>query len=79
METMSWSPLICAERAPSRETGYMELREKVFFNISGLFIVDTTSVLKLMFLITYCFCLDSHLSGCVVVIINIVIAFFLLL
>ena len=49
----------------------MELRENI------LFIVDTTSILKLVFPITYCFCLDSHLSGCVVAIIAVVIAFFL--
>ena len=26
-ETWSWSLLICAEKAPSRGSGYMELRE----------------------------------------------------
>ena len=36
----------------------------VCFNIPGFFIVDTTSMSKLVFSITYCFCLDSHLSGC---------------
>ena len=34
-----------------------------------LFIVDNTSVLKLVFPITYCFCFENHLSGCVVVVI----------
>ena len=46
------------------------------FNISVLFIVDTTSVLKLFFPLSYWFCHDGQLKGCVVVIINVVVAFF---
>ena len=48
----------------------------MYFNISVLFIEDTTSILKFVFPITYCFCLYSHLSSCVVVIIVVVVAFF---
>ena len=40
----------------------------VYFNISVLFIVDNTSVLKLIFPTAYCFCLDGHLGGWVVAI-----------
>ena len=41
----------------------------MYFNISVFFVVYNTSILKMVFPITYCFCLDSHLSACVVVII----------
>ena len=41
----------------------------VYFNISVLFIVDTTSILKLVFTTGYCSCLDGHLDCCVVAII----------
>ena len=33
--------------------------------------VDATFILKLVFPINYCFCLNSHLSGCVVLIITV--------
>ena len=49
----------------------------VYFNTPGFFIVDTTSMSKLVFSIAHCFCLDSHLSGCVAVIINDVVSLFL--
>ena len=76
MET--WSPLICAEITPSRGSGYIELRENMCILIFPVFfIVDTTSMSKLVFSITYCFRLDSHLSGCVAVIINDVVSLFL--
>ena len=39
------------------------------FNISVLFVVDTTSILKLVFPTAYCSCLDGHLDCCVVAII----------
>ena len=69
--------MICAEKAPSWGNGYIKLREKyVHFNISYLFTVDNNSFLKLVFPIAYCFCLDSHLSGCVVIIIIVAVAFF---
>ena len=49
-ETWSWTPLTCAERAPSRGSGYIELRANMcILIISILFIVDTNSVLKLVF------------------------------
>ena len=44
-----------------------------YFNIFVLFIVDTTSFLKLVFLTVYCFCLDGYFSGCVVAIIATVV------
>ena len=40
-----------------------------YFNIFVLFIVDTTSFLKLVFPTVYCICLDGYFSGCVVAII----------
>ena len=49
LETWSWSSLICVEKASSRGSEYMESRENVYFNIFVLFIVDTTSILKLVF------------------------------
>ena len=65
-------------RAPSRESGYMELRENMcFFNISVLFIADATSILKSVFLTVYSFCLDDQFGGCVVaIIVGSVVAFF---
>ena len=44
-----------------------------YFNIFVLFIVDTTSFLKLVFPTVYCFCLDGYFSGCVVAIIATVV------
>ena len=38
----------------------------VYFNISVLFIVNTTFILKLVFPTSYCFCLDDRLGGYVV-------------
>ena len=57
----------------------MELRENICFLIFlFFFIVDNASILKLVFSIIYCFCLDSHLSGCVVVIIVVAAFFFVI-
>ena len=47
----------------------------VYFNIFVLFIVDTTSILKLVFPTVYCFCLDGYFGGCVVAIIVTVVVF----
>ena len=49
--------------------------KRVYFDISVLFIVDNTSILKLVFPIYYCFCLDIKLIGCVVIIVA--VAFFM--
>ena len=65
---------ICGKSAITREWIYGTTWKHVYFNIYILFIVDNTSILKLVFPITYCFCLDCHLSGCAVVIV--VVAFF---
>ena len=51
----------------------------VYFNIFRFFVVDTNSVSKFVFPISYCFCLDDRLSGCVVAIFVAVINFFLFL
>ena len=51
----------------------MELREKMYLNIFVLFIVDPTSILKLVFPTIYYFCLDGYFGGCVVAIIVIVV------
>ena len=51
----------------------------VYFNIFRFFVVDTNSVSKFVFPISYCFCLDGRLSGCVVAIFVAVINFFLFL
>ena len=48
----------------------------VYFNIFLLFIVDTISILKLVFLTVYCFCLDDYFGGCVVAIIVTVVDVF---
>ena len=46
----------------------------VYFNIFVLFIVDATSILKLVFPSVYCFCLDGYFRRCVVAIIaNVVV------
>ena len=82
LKRWSWSSLICAERAPSHggEVGegggwiYGITWKNVYFNISVLLIVDTTTILKLVFPTAYCFCLESQLSGCVVAIIIVVFA-----
>ena len=47
----------------------MELYENMSILIFLFFIVYNASILKMVFPITYCFCLDSHLSTCIVVII----------
>ena len=47
----------------------------VYFYIPVLFIVYTTSILKSVLPITYCFCLDSHFSDYINVIINVAVAF----
>ena len=49
----------------------------MYFNIFVLFIVDTTSILKLVFPTVYCFCLDGYFGGCVVaIIVTVVILIF---
>ena len=54
----------------------MDLRENMCLLIFlFFFIVDNTTFLKLVFPVTYCFCLDSLLSGCVVAIIVVVASF----
>ena len=54
----------------------MDLRENMCLLIFlFFFIVDNTTFLKLVFPVTYCFCLDSLLSGCVVAIIVVVSSF----
>ena len=67
----------CAKSPITGEWIYPVTWKYMYFNISVLsfFILDNTSILKLVFPITYCFCLDSLLSGCVAVII-VVVAFF---
>ena len=73
LEAWSWSPLICAEKAPSRETGYMESREKVYFNIFVIFIEDTTSILKLVFPHCWLFLSWWLFSACAVAIVATVV------
>ena len=51
----------------------------MYFNISVLFIVDITSILKLVFPTAYCFCPDGHLGGCAVeIVVAVVVLFYLL-
>ena len=48
----------------------------MYFSIFVLFIVDTTSILKLVFPIVYCFCIDGCFGRFVVaVIVTIVVIF----
>ena len=49
------------------------------FNIFVLFIVDTTSILTLVFPTIYYFCLDGYIGGCVVAIIVTVVVVFIYL
>ena len=55
----------------------MELRENVYLNIFVLSLVDTTSILKLVFPTVYYFCLDGYFGGCVVAIIVTVVVVFI--
>ena len=55
----------------------MESNENVYFNIFALFIVDTTSVLKLVLPTVYYFCLDGYFGGCVIAIIVTVVFIYL--
>ena len=47
----------------------------MYFHISVLFILDTISILKLVFPTVYCFCLDGYVGGCVLAIIVTVVVF----
>ena len=47
----------------------------MYFNISVLFIVATTSILKLVSPTAYCFGIDGHLGVCFVVIIVAIVVF----
>ena len=60
---------MCGKSPITGEWIYGITQKKVYFNILVLFIVDTTSVLKLVFPTVYYFCLDGYSGGCVVVII----------
>ena len=76
LETWPWSRLTCPKKASSRgEWIYGITWKHVYFNISVLFIVDITTILKLVFPTLYCFCLDGHLGGCVVAIIVAIVFF----
>ena len=58
---------------------YEVVWKHVYFNISVLFIVDITSILKLVFPTAYCFCPDGHLGGCAVeIVVAVVVLFYLL-
>ena len=58
----------------------MELREKMYLNIFVLFIVDPTSILKLVSPTIYYFCLDGYFGGCVVaIIVTVVVVVFIYL
>ena len=66
LETWSWLPLICAEKALSRIRGYIELLDNMYILYIFLFIIDNDknnffSILKLLFPIAYCVCLDMWL------------------
>ena len=67
LETWSWSPLICVGKVSIMGEWISGTTWKhVYFNISVLFIVNTTFILKLVFPTSYCFCLDDRLGGYVV-------------
>ena len=51
----------------------------MYFDISVLFIVDTTSILKLMFPTVFCFRLDGYFGGCLVAIIVTAVVFIYLI
>ena len=66
---------MCGKSPIIKKRIYETKWKHVYFYIFILFIVDNTSALQLVFPITFCFCLDSHLSGCVVVTIVVGVAF----
>ena len=68
---------MCRKSPNTGEWIYGIMGKHVYFYVSVLFIVYKTSILKLVFPIFFCFCLDSHLSGCVVVVVVVDVAFFL--
>ena len=51
----------------------------MYFNIFVLFIVDTTSILKLVFPIVYCFCIDGCFGRFVVAVIVTIVVIFIYL
>ena len=66
---------MCGKSPITGEWIYGITWKHVLFNIFVLFIVDTTSILKLVFPTVYCFCLDGYVGGCVVAIIVTVVGF----
>ena len=53
--------------------------KNVYFSIFVLFIVDTTSILKLVFPIVYCFCIDGCFGRFVVAVIVTIVVIFIYL
>ena len=59
--------MICAENGITLK--------HVYFNISVLFIVATTSILRSVYSTAYCFGIDGHLGVCFVVVIVAIVVF----
>ena len=71
---------MCGESPIMGEWIYGITWKHAYFNIFVLFIVDTTSILKLVFPTVYCFCLDGYFGGCVVaIIVTVVVVIFIYL
>ena len=70
---------MCRKSPITREWIYGITWKHVHFNIFVLFIVDTTSILTLVFPTIYYFCLDGYIGGCVVAIIVTVVVVFIYL
>ena len=67
---------MCGKSRITGEWIYGITWKHAYFNIFVLFIVDTTSILKLMCPTVYCFYLDGYFGGCVAVIIVTVVVVF---
>ena len=61
--------VMCGKSPNTGEWIYGMTLKQVYFNLSVLFVVGTTSILKSVFPTAYCFCLDGHLGDCAVAII----------
>ena len=65
---------MCEKSPITGEWIYEITRKHAYVNISVLFIIYTTSILKFVFPTAYCFCLGGCLGGCLVVIVVAVVA-----
>ena len=53
LETWSWSPLICAEKAPSQGSGYMELHENMYQILCFSFTIYLSAIYLFVYYLFY--------------------------